>query len=69
MTEGLVDRINELARKNKSVGLTEDEIVERDKLRKQYLKEFRQGMEQNVLNNIYLVDEDGNKEKIAKKSN
>ena len=69
MTEGLIDRINELARKNKSEGLTPDEKAERDKLRKQYLKEFRKNMENNILDNVYIVDEKGNKEKLTKKKN
>lgn len=67
MTEGLIDRINELARKHKTIGLTDEETAERDKLRKQYVKEFRADMEQNILNNVYIVDEKGNKTKVEKK--
>lgn len=64
MTEGLIDRINELARKNKTVGLTPEETEERARLRQQYLKEFRESVRSNILENVYLVDEDGNKEKL-----
>lgn len=39
--ENIIARINELARKHKTVGLTEDETVERAKLREQYLVLFR----------------------------
>lgn len=67
MTEGLIDRINELARKNKTVGLTPEEIQERDKLRKQYLKEFRESIKNNILENVYMVDENGNQEKLKSK--
>lgn len=66
MTNGLVERINELAKKAKGTGLTKEEETERAALRKQYLKEFREGLEQNILNNIYVVDEKGNKTKIQK---
>jgi uncharacterized protein YnzC (UPF0291/DUF896 family) len=67
MTAGLVERINELAHKAKTVGLTGDEVEERAKLRKQYLKEFRAGMEQNIMSNLYVVDSEGNKRKVEKK--
>lgn len=68
MTEGLIERINQLARKAKSEGLTKAEEEERAKLRKQYLAEFRKGMEQNIMNNLYVMDKDGNKHKVVKKS-
>jgi uncharacterized protein YnzC (UPF0291/DUF896 family) len=67
MTAGLVERINELAKKAKTTGLTPQEDKERAKLRKQYLKEFREGMESNIMSNLYIVDEKGNKTKVVKK--
>ncbi|MCC0703154.1 DUF896 domain-containing protein [Clostridioides sp. ES-S-0049-02] len=36
-----LDRINELAKKNKEGALSDDEIKERDILRKEYLENFR----------------------------
>jgi len=68
MTEELLKRINYLARKAKTEGLTEEERNEQATLRKQYIMEFRQGME-NTLGNVYIVDKDGQKKKIQKKDN
>ena len=64
--ETLVKRINELAKKSKSEGLTEAEKAEQAELRKQYIAKFRQGME-NALSNVYIMDEKGNKKKVEKK--
>lgn len=66
MTEELIERINALARKAKSEGLTEAEKAEQTELRQQYIKAFRQGL-QNTLDNVYVVDPQGNKTKIEKK--
>ena len=66
MKSELIDRINELYHKSKTVGLTDEEKAEQDKLRKQYVAGFRQGM-QNTLENVYVVDENGNEKKIEKK--
>lgn len=41
ITKELVDRINELARKQRSEGLTEDEKIEQSRLRKIYLADIR----------------------------
>ncbi len=41
--EELVKKINHLAHKAKTIGLTPDEEVERAKLRKEYLKLFKEG--------------------------
>ena len=45
-----IDRINELARKKKEQGLTNEEAKEQTKLRKQYLEEFRKGFKQQIEN-------------------
>ena len=66
MTDELIKRINFLSKKSKTEGLTEEEKKEQDTLRKEYIRQFRQGM-QNTLNNVYVVDKDGNKKKIEKK--
>lgn len=63
----LIKRINELSKKSKTEGLTEEEKKEQAELRQKYIKAFRQGM-QNTLQNVYIVDKDGNKTQIKKKS-
>ena len=62
----LIIRINELANKAKTIGLTEDEIKERDELRKEYIKNFRQKFRSEILDNVYIVEEDGTKTKLIK---
>jgi len=52
----LVARINELARKHKTVGLTEEEHAERDRLRKQYLQIFKNNFRMQ-LDSIEWTDE------------
>ncbi|WP_019006153.1 DUF896 domain-containing protein [Cohnella laeviribosi] len=52
----LIARINELSRKHKTVGLTDDEKAEREKLRRQYLSNIRQQFRQQ-LDSIEWVDE------------
>lgn len=51
----LVARINELARKQKSGGLNEEELAERAKLREIYLGNIRNNFRAQ-LNNIEIVD-------------
>ena len=64
--EKLISRINELAKKSREEGLSEAELAEQAKLRKEYIAKFRQGME-NALSNVYIIDENGNKKKVEKK--
>ena len=55
----LIDRINELANKKKTIGLTDEELKEQKELRNIYLSEFRKGFK-SQLANIKVVDEEGN---------
>lgn len=55
----LVNRINELARKQKSEGLDEEELAERAKLREIYLGNVRRNFRAQ-LESIEIVDNDGN---------
>ncbi len=66
MTDELIKRINFLSKKSKTEGLTEEEMAEQERLRKEYIRQFRQGM-LNTLDNVYVMDKDGNKKKIEKK--
>ena len=53
-----IDRINTLAHKAKSVGLTEEEKKERDALRKEYIATIRMNL-RSQLDNISIKEEDG----------
>ena len=60
-----IARINELARKAKTVGLTDEELVERDKLRRIYIDSVKANLVGH-LDNTYVVDEKGNKKPLKK---
>ncbi|UVI27686.1 DUF896 domain-containing protein [Paenibacillus spongiae] len=55
--EKIIARINELARKHKTIGLTEEETLERAELRRQYLDNFKRNFRVQ-LDSITLVDGD-----------
>lgn len=54
----LIARINELSRKNKTVGLTDEETKERDELRKRYLNNFKSNFKQQLDSIKYVEDEE-----------
>lgn len=61
-----IDRINELARKNKTPeGLTPEELKERDILRKEYLANFRAHFKSR-LDNIEVVSPEEYKRRTKK---
>ena len=66
MKQEQIDRINELARKAKSVGLTEEEKAEQAVLRRAYIDAVL-GNLRGQLENTYIVDEQGNKRKLKEK--
>ncbi len=66
MKSELIDRINFLAKKSREEGLTDAEKAEQAKLRQEYVAGFRQGF-MNTMENVYIVDKDGNEKKIEKK--
>ncbi len=55
ITPELLARINELARKKRTVGLTEEELAEQKGLYKIYLAAIREQMT-NLLDSIEIVD-------------
>lgn len=58
-----IDRINELAYKAKTVGLTPEENEERAVLRRAYIDSVVGDLRQQ-LDNTYIVDSKGNKRKL-----
>ena len=60
----VIARINVLAKKAKAEGLTEEELVERDKLRRIYIDSVKANLT-GSLENTYVVDEQGNKRKLT----
>lgn len=63
--EQVIARINALARKAKTEGLTQEELAERDRLRRIYLDAIRTNLRRE-LDNTYLVDEQGNRRPLKK---
>lgn len=66
MKKEQIDRINELARKARFVGLTPDEEKERAALRRAYIDSVL-GNLKGQLDHTYIVDEQGNKRKLKQK--
>ena len=62
----VIARINELAAKNKAVGLTEEELAERDKLRRIYIDSVKSNLV-GQLENTTIVYPDGTKKKVTHK--
>ena len=67
MTKEKVARINELAHKAKSEGLTDAELAERDKLRRIYIDNVKANLI-GQLDNTYIVRPDGTKTKVGPKN-
>lgn len=66
MIQEKLDRLNELAREAKTRELTPEETTERDALRKEYIAEWRRGLEQ-TLENTYIDYGNGKVVKVQKK--
>ncbi len=62
----VIARINALAKKAKSEGLTAEETAERDKLRRIYIDSVKANLT-GQLDNTYILRPDGSKTKLQKK--
>ncbi len=62
----VIARINQLAAKAKTEGLTEEELAERDKLRRIYIDNVKANLT-GQLENTYIVYPDGTKKKVERK--
>ena len=65
MEKELIDRINFIARKSKSEGLSEEEKTEQAALRAAYIAEFRASL-RGTLDNTVIERPDGSREKLRK---
>lgn len=66
MKQEKIERINALARKSRTIGLTEAEKEEQQQLRTQYLRDFRENME-HTLRCVRVQQPDGTVEPLRKK--
>jgi len=66
MDPAMIARINELAKKKRTEGLSPEEAEEQQRLRAKYLSEFRSGMEE-MLKGIRIQSPDGSISELKKK--
>ena len=62
----VIARINALAKKNKEQGLTDEELAERDKLRRIYIDSVKANLV-GQMENTSIVYPDGTKKKVIRK--
>ena len=66
MEKEKIERINELAWKRKTVGLTPEETAEQEALRKEYITGFRNNL-QEILDSVVIQNPDGTQHRLQKK--
>lgn len=66
MEQAKIDRINELTQISRQRELTGKEAAERQKLRAEYIADWRRGAE-NSLNSVVILNPDGSKHKLRRK--
>ena len=67
MDQKKIERINTLAHKQKTIGLTEEEKAEQAALRKEYVAMWKKSVEAELAN-TYIVTPDVKKHKVSKKN-
>ncbi len=65
MTQEKIYRINALARKKRTVGLTAEELVEQKALHAEYIKSYRASL-RGILDNTVIERPDGTREALKK---
>ena len=68
MEQAKIDRINELAKKKRTVGLTDEELAEQKALHKEYIISYRASL-RGILDNTVLERPDGTREALKKNNN
>ncbi len=66
MTDEKITRINELARKSRSKGLTDEEKSEQKRLREEYISGFRRSLK-SQLDNTVVINPDGSSFRLKQK--
>lgn len=67
MEQEKINRINQLAKKSKELGLTPSELEEQKLLRAEFIRDFKKNLEAQ-LDNVYIEMPDGTQEKLQKKN-
>ena len=63
MEQKKIDRISQLSRKQRTVGLTKEEKLEQAQLRQEYLQTIRENIKA-TLDRAYVVEKDGADKKL-----
>ncbi len=66
MADEKILRINELAKKSREAGLTEEEKTEQKKLREEYIAGFRKSLK-SQLDNTVVINPDGTSFRLKQK--
>ena len=67
MDQAKIDRINALAKKKRTVGLTDEELAEQKVLHREYIAAYRASL-RGILDNTVIERPDGSRESLKKSS-